>query len=69
MDKVSIKSFSSNTFDSYSDEDLFKLYRTLKWRISNPHEYKNWKYMETLRITTKNIKKILESKRDENIAN
>ncbi len=68
MDKVSTESFSSKTFDSYSDENLFKLYRALKLRMSNP-EYKNWKYIETLWITNKNIRKVLESRLGKNNSN
>lgn len=68
MDKVSTESFSSKTFDSYSNENLLKLYRALKLRMSNP-EYKNWKYIQTLWITNNNIRKVLESRRDENTSN
>lgn len=67
MDKVSTESFSSKTFDSYSDENLFKLYRAIKGKLLNPPQYKSNKQTTILFEIGKNIKDILIERQNQKI--
>ncbi len=67
MDKVSTESFSSKTFDSYSDENLLKLYRAIKGKLLNPSQYRNNKQTAILFEIGKNIKNVLTEKQNQKI--